>query len=172
MDVDILRRQPDLDPRMIAEVDLEASRWAEIIALVELLTPDERAAPGYFRDPDWSVKDLIAHLGWWQAEARSELLKIESRMYESHDFEIDRHNAETLAAHKGEPWDLVWSEATAARAWMLEAWFALGGRSTAANRWVRKAGAEHYGEHLDHLRSWTAELIDLRTRPPVDDRDP
>jgi hypothetical protein len=41
-----------------------------------------------------------------------------------------------------------------------------------ANQWVRKAGAEHYGEHLGRLRAWTAELIDLRTRPPVDERDP
>ena len=66
----------DLDPAVAAEVDLEASRWAEILALVELLTPDERIGPGYFRDPDWTVKDLLAHLGWWHAEARSELLKI------------------------------------------------------------------------------------------------
>jgi hypothetical protein len=157
---------------MAAEVDLEASRWAEILALVELLTPDERTVPGYFRDPDWTVKDLVAHLGWWHAEARSELLKIATRMYEAHDFDIDRHNAEVLTAHKDEPWDLVRSRATAARAWMLEAWFGLRDRSRAANQWVRKAGAEHYGEHLDRLRVWTAELIDLRTRPLVDERDP
>jgi len=169
---DLLRPQPDPDPGMAAEVDLEASRWAEIMALVELLTPDERSAPGYFLDPDWSVKDLVAHLGWWHAEARSELLQIAARMYDPHDFDIDRRNAETLAARKAEPWGLVLAQATGARAWMLEAWFGLGGRSNAANQWVRKAGAEHYGEHLDRLRTWVAELIDLRTRPRVDERDP
>jgi len=169
---DVLRPLPDLDPGMAAEIEIESSRWAEIVALVELLTPEEHLAPGYFRDPAWSVKDLVAHLGWWHAEARSELLKIATQMYEPHDFDIDRRNAETLATRKTEPWDLVWSQATAARVWMLEAWFGLGGRSTAANRWVRKAGAEHYGEHLDRLRAWTAELIDLRTRPWVDERDP
>lgn len=57
---------------MAAEVDLEASRWAEITGLVDLVTPDERTAPGHFVNPDWSVKDLVAHLGWWHAEARSE----------------------------------------------------------------------------------------------------
>ena len=98
MNVDVLRRQLDPDPGMAAEVDLEASRWVEIMALVALLTPVERTAPGYFRDPDWSVKDLVAHLGWWHAEARSELLKIATRMYEPHDFDTDRRNAETLAA--------------------------------------------------------------------------
>lgn len=160
------------DPEIAAEVDLEASRWAEITALVELLTPEERIAPGYFRNPDWTVKDLIAHLGWWHAEARSELLKIATRTYEAHDFDIDRHNAEILAAHKDEPWDLVWSRATAARVWMLEAWSAHRGRSAAATQWIRKAGAEHYAEHLDRLRAWTATLIDLRSRPRRDERDP
>jgi hypothetical protein len=172
MNIDVLRRVRDPDPGMAAEVDLEASRWAEVTALVDLLTPDELAAPGYFVDPDWSIKDLIAHLGWWHAEARSELLKIATRTYVPHDLDIDHRNAETLVAHRHEPWDLVWSRTKAARVWMLEVWFGLGGRSTAANRWVRKAGAEHYGEHLEPLRAWTATLIDLRTRPRVDERDP
>jgi hypothetical protein len=172
MNADILRRHLDPDPAIAAEVDLEASRWAEITALIDLLTPDERAAPGYFRDPDWSVKDLVAHLGSWQAQARTELLKIATRTYEPRDTDVDRRNADTLAAHKHEPWDLVWSQATAARVWMLEAWFGLRGRSTEANRWVRKAGAEHYGEHLDRLRTWTAQIIDLRTHPWMDQRDP
>ena len=172
MNVDVIRRPQHPDPAMAAEVELEATRWSEITALVELLTPLERRAPGYFVEPDWSVKDLIAHLGWWQAEARSELRKIATRMYEAHDLDIDRRNAETLAARKHEPWDVVWSDATAARAWMLEAWFGLRGRSVDADHWVRKAGAEHYGEHLDRLRVWTAELIDLRTRPRLDERDP
>lgn len=155
-----------------AELEVEAARWAQILALVELLTPEERLVPGYFRNPDWTVKDLLAHLGWWHAEARSELLKIATRTYDAHDFDIDRHNAEVLAAHKDDPWDLVLSRTTAARAWMLEAWSGLGGRSNAANQWVRKAGAEHYGEHLDRLQVWTVELIERRTRPPVDERDP
>ena len=46
---------------------------------------------------------------------------------------------------------------------MLEAWFALREPDEAANRWVRKAGAEHYGEHLGPLRAWVAEVIDLRS---------
>jgi hypothetical protein len=56
-----------------------------------------------------------------------------------------------------------------ARAWMLEAWFALAGPDEAANQWIRKAGAEHYGEHLRRLRDWVAEVIDLRNRPVVDE---
>ena len=172
MKLDVLDRQSDQDPAVAAEIALEASRWAEITALVQLLTPDERNAPGYFVDPAWSVKDLVAHLGWWQAQARSELLKIATRMYEPHDLDVHGRNAETLAARRHDPWELVWPEATAARIWMLEAWLGLRGPSSDANQWVRKAGAEHYGEHLDRLRGWTAELLDLRTRPRLDERDP
>jgi len=36
---------------------------------------------------------------------------------------------------------------------------------------VRKAGAEHYGEHLPRLRAWVAQLIEIRTRPPSDEWD-
>ena len=163
---------PAFDQSLIAEIDLERARWAEITALTEMLTPGERLAPGYFVDPDWSAKDLIAHLGMWLTEAETQLINIAANSYEPHEFDADRRNAATLAALKDQPWDVVWTQATGARIWMLQAWFALREPPDAAIQWVRKAGAEHYGEHLDRLRAWVAELIDLRTRPPVDERDP
>jgi hypothetical protein len=162
---------PAFDHALIAEIDLERARWAEITALTDMLTPGERLAPGYFSDPDWSVKDLVAHLGMWLAESRTRLIDIAARAYEPHDVDIDHRNADALAALEDEPWDTVWTQANGARAWMLQAWFALREPPDAAIQWVRKAGAEHYGEHLDRLRTWVAELIDLRTRP-VDERDP
>ena len=160
------------ESEVAAELEVEEARWTQILELVGQLTPQERLVPGYFRDPDWTVKDLLAHLGWWHAEARTELLKIASRTYEAHDFDVERRNAEVLAAHRDDPWEQVLARATAARAWMLEALHGLGGRSNAANQWVRKAGAEHYGEHVDRLRAWTAELIKARTAPQRDERDP
>jgi hypothetical protein len=166
------QRPPHPDPAILAEIELEGARWAEIEALADALTPEERAAPGYFANPAWSVKDLVAHLGSWQAAARSELLDLAIRAHAPHDFEIDRRNAETLAAHMDDTWDMVWSETKAARAWMLEAWLGLQGRSSEADRWVRKAGAEHYDEHLDRLRMWTAELIALRAHPRMEESDP
>jgi hypothetical protein len=41
---------------------------------------------------------------------------------------------------------------------MLGAWSRLSDRTEAADRWVRKSGAEHYAEHLPRLRDWVAEL--------------
>jgi hypothetical protein len=155
-----------------AEIELERARWKAITAFVELLTEKERSAGGYYGDPRWSVKDLIAHFGAWMAEARMQLLDIAGRSYVPHEAEIDAQNAATLAATHEEPWDAVWARTTGARAWMLEAWFGLGVPDETANQWIRKAGAEHYGEHLTRLRDWVAELVELRTRPKSDERDP
>jgi hypothetical protein len=152
-----------------AEVELERARWKAITAFVALLSEDERLAPGYYDDPDWSVKDLIAHLGAWMAEARVQLLDIAARSYVPHEVDVDRRNAAILDAAKAESWDRVWAQTNGARAWMLEAWFGLRGPDEAANQWIRKAGAEHYGEHLSRLRDWVAELVELRTRPVVDE---
>src|SRR5262245_4796246 len=158
-----------LEEGYAAEVELERARWMALTAFVELLTDEERRAPGYYSG--WSVKDMIAHLGAWMAEARVQLLDIGARSYVPHEAEIDAQNAATVAATHEEPWDLVWARTTAARAWMLEAWFGLNEPDEAANQWIRKAGAEHYGEHLSRLRSWVAKLIDLRTRQVVDEWD-
>lgn len=152
-----------------AEVELERSRWKAITAFVELLNESERLAPGYYRDPDWSVKDLIAHLGAWMAEARVQLVDIAANSYAPHDADVEERNAATLAATKAEPWERVWARTIGARAWMLEAWFGLRRPDEAANQWLRKAGAEHYGEHLSRLRDWVNELVELRTRPVVDE---
>jgi hypothetical protein len=155
-----------------AELELERARWKAITAFVELLSEEERQAPGYYDDPPWSVKDLVGHLGAWMAEARVQLLDIAARSYVPHEAEIDARNAVTLAVTKTESWDRVWAQTTGARAWMLEAWFGLSGPDEVANQWIRKAGAEHYGEHVTRLRDWVTELVELRNRPEVDERDP
>ena len=152
-----------------AEVELEGSRWKAITAFVDLLSDSERLAPGYYRDPDWSVKDLVAHLGRWMLEARQQLLDIESRSYVPDEVDIDALNETTLAEMRAEPWDSVWTGANDARAWMLAAWFDLREPDEVANQWIRKAGAEHYGQHIARLRDWVAELVALRNRPVVDE---
>jgi hypothetical protein len=161
-----------LPPERLAEVEFERAGWGEIIDLTERLTADERLAPGYFLDPPWSVKDLLGHLAAWHVEAREQLLDIGARSYQPHDIDIERRNAEILRQLRRQPWDVVWEQATGARAWMLEAWYGLHGPDDEAAEWVRKAGAEHYAEHLPRLRVWVAELVDIRTRPRVDERDP
>ena len=143
-----------------------ARGWAEITGLVALLTEEERLAPGYFVEPDWSVRDLVTHLAAWFVESRTQLMDIAANVYVPSEFEIDRRNAATLAILGHQPWPTVWAQANIARDWMLEAWYELRQPNETASAWIRKAGAEHYGEHVPRLRAWVDEVIRLRDRPP------
>ena len=151
-----------------AEIDLEQVGWAEITELVAMLTEEERFAPGYFTDPDWSVHDLIVHLTAWFVEARTQLLDIAAWRYVPHAFEVDARNAVTLASRDREEWGTVWSSAITARSWMLEAWYAFREPNETATAWIRKAGAEHYAEHVPRLRAWVNEVVRMRDRPAED----
>jgi Mycothiol maleylpyruvate isomerase N-terminal domain len=141
-----------------AEIEAERSGWYELLALVHSLDPGEIVRPGYYRDPDWSVADLVAHLGTWLAEAGIQLERIGAGTYRPPDLDIDALNAEFLTAMRGQPWKVVLTQAQASRYRMLEVWYALPSRTDAAAWWVAKAGAEHYREHLGRLRSWVSAL--------------
>ena len=141
-----------------AEIALEHERWTEIATICRSLTPHERERPGYFRDPDWSVRDMVGHLGTWMAEAEIQLLRIEAGTYVEEPLDVDALNARFLAALRDQDWSTVWGQAIAARAQMLSVWTRLPERTEAADRWVRKSGAEHHLEHLPRLRAWVAEM--------------
>jgi hypothetical protein len=145
-----------------AEIDAERQGWYEVAGLVRLLTPDECLVPGYQRDPDWTVRDLVAHLGTWLAEAETQLDRMTAGTYEGHDVDIDAMNAELLAAMQGEPWEVAWTQANAGRTRMLDAWSTVRGSSLETAWWVRKAGGPHYAEHQERLTEWVRELIARR----------
>jgi hypothetical protein len=152
-------------PRGVAAVDaieLERSRWYELIGLVRTLSPEERLEPGYYHDPMWSVRDLLGHLGTWLAEAEVQLQQINARTYEGHDLNIDALNAEFLAAMRDQPWDVASVQAHAGRTRMLQEWQDLAEPDDEATWWIRKSGADHYEEHLERLRAWVEELIRRR----------
>jgi hypothetical protein len=161
-----------MPPQRLAELELERMAWGELTALATTLTTDERLIPGYFSDPPWSVKDLIGHVTAWHVEAREHLLDMGANGYVPHDLDIDSRNSQILRRLSAASWETVWEQATGARVWMLEAWFGLREPDDAAAEWVRKAGAEHYAEHLPRLRAWVSELVELRSRARVDERDP
>jgi mycothiol maleylpyruvate isomerase-like protein len=146
------------------EIELERAGWTELLRLCRELRPAERLEPGYYVDPDWSVRDVVGHVGAWLAEGKAQLERIASGTYDRQEVDIDALNAQFLAAMRDQPWDLVRLQATAARHAMLAAWAGLDARSAEADWWVRKCGADHYGEHLPRLREWVAEL---RGRAPA-----
>jgi hypothetical protein len=145
-----------------AEIEREHEGWYELVRLVRSLTPEECLEPGYYRDPDWTVRDVVAHLGTWLAEAQVQLERIGAGTYEGHDVDVDALDAVLHEGMEGQPWEVAWVQAQAARTWMLEVWDALREPSDEAAWWIRKGAAEHYAEHLERLREWTEELVARR----------
>jgi hypothetical protein len=145
-----------------AAIDAERNGWRELVDLVRSLTTEEWLEPGYYLDPDWTVRDVVAHLGTWLAEAQVQFERIGAGTYEGHAIDIDALNASFLEAMADQPCDVAWVQANAGRTMMLETWYDLSEPTDEAAWWVRKSGADHYAEHLPRLREWSAELIARR----------
>lgn len=140
------------------DLDAERQGWYELTGLVRSLTPEECLVPGYYCDPDWTVRDLAAHIGTWLAEAEVQLERMIAETYEGHAIDIDGLNATFLEAMRNQPWEVCWVQANAARSRMLTEWFGQPAPNEEAVWWIRKSGSEHYAEHLPRLRDWVAEL--------------
>ena len=151
-----------LDHPYAAEIEAERQGWYELVDLVRSLTPEECLEPGYYRDPDWTVRDVVAHLGTWLAEAEIQLERISVSTYEGHDIDVDELNATFLAAMQDQPWDVAWIQANAGRTRMVQEWSLLHGPTDEAAWWIRKSGGDHYDEHIGRLREWVAELVGRR----------
>jgi hypothetical protein len=143
-------------------IDAERQGWYELAELVRSLTPEECLQPGYYRDPDWTVRDVVAHLGTWLAEAQAQFERIHAGTYEGHDVDIDALNAELLAAMADQPWHVAWGQATSGRTRMIQEWASFEEPTEDAAWWIRKSGCDHYDEHIDRLREWVGELVARR----------
>ena len=146
----------------LADLEAEEHGWYELVGLVRSLTPAERLEPGYYHDPDWTVRDVVGHLGTWLAEAASQFEQMVGGTYAGHDVDIDGLNAKFLAAMQGQPWDVAWTQANAARTRMRQAWADLPEPSDEAAWWIRKSAVDHYVEHDGRLHAWVDELVGRR----------
>jgi len=151
-----------LDHPYRAEIEAERLGWFELVGLVGGLSLEECLVPGYYRDPAWSVRELVAHIGTWLAEAKVQFERIDAGTYEGHDLDIDALNASFLEAMADQPWEVAWVQAHAGRTLMLQTWDALNEPSDEAVWWIRKSGPDHYAEHLSRLREWVTELLQRR----------
>jgi hypothetical protein len=145
-----------------AEMEAERQGWYELADLVRRLTPAECVQPGYYRDPDWTVRDVVAHVGTWLAEAEVQFQQISAGTYEGHELDIDALNARFLEAMRDQPWQVAWVQANAGRSRMVAEWYAMPEPTDEAAWWIRKSGSDHYAEHLDRLRQWVDELLARR----------
>lgn len=155
-------KRPLADHPYATEFEAEREGWYSVTDLIRRLTPDECLEPGYYRDPDWTVRDVVAHVGTWLAEAETQLEQIKAGTYEGHEVDIDGLNQRFLAAMRDQTWEVAWVQANAGRTRMLQALHEIGDPDDEAVWWIRKSGGDHYAEHVDRLRAWVDELVGRR----------
>jgi hypothetical protein len=139
----------------------EAESWSQLHAVIARVTPEIAEEPGYFEE-GWTAKDAIAHLGTWMARGATMLRQIASGTYREGEIDVDAENARFLEAMRDVPLDTVHLQAAAAHGELLRAWAQLPEITPAAIYWVRKAGPEHYAEHLPRLEAWVDQLAHRR----------
>jgi hypothetical protein len=139
------------------ELPGEAEAWHRLHALIDRVTPEMAEVPGYFEE-GWTAKDAIAHLGTWMAEGAQQLRQIAAGTYREGELNVDAANERFLAAMHDVPLETVHLQAAAAHGELLRAWAELPEITPAAAAWVRKAGPEHYAEHLPRLEAWLEEI--------------
>ncbi len=148
----------DDDNGALATLEQEHQGWHALLDLVNALTPAERTVVGYYGEPGWSVVDVVGHVGAWLAEAHLQLERIVAGTYRQREVDIDGINAQLLDAMRGQSWTVTWTQANSARTMLLLRWAAIDEPGPDARWWIRKAGPDHYDEHLPRLREWVAEL--------------
>ena len=141
-----------------ALVEDERRSWGEFQALLASLSPEQAERPGYFLE-GWSAKDLLAHVAGWLAEAGQVLEQVRVGSFTGRDMDIEGRNAVFLEANRPQPLRVVHAEAYAARTRLLQEVGRLVGITSVADLWLRKAGPEHYAEHLPRPREWVKELV-------------
>lgn len=140
----------------------EDSAWAEFRAITDRLSVEQVTRLGY--QDDWSVKDLLAHLACWNAEAAQALEQLRLGTYPGWEREDDEFNRECFEACHELDLDTVWAQLHSARARMLEelGWLPaeLLTQGSVAWRWFEETGITHQDEHLSRLREW-AEVLEI-----------
>jgi hypothetical protein len=137
--------------------EAEEAAWIELTELIRDLTPEQLAEPGYQED-GWSIKDLLAHLACWMAEAQCALERIRMGTYVDEDLDVDELNRMFYEVNRDQPLSVVKAELYSARNQMLLEWNALSEVTPDAEEWFLESGARHFGEHLPRLRAWVEEL--------------
>jgi hypothetical protein len=136
----------------------EDEAWAELRGLLAPSPPDVVLEDGY--QPDWSIKDLLAHLACWMAEAAQALQQMRLGSYRRAELDEDEMNRGFWEACRDLDLHDVWAQIHSARGRMLEELDLLPQDrfDEHAVAWFRDSGAAHYEEHLPRLREWLEEI--------------
>src|ERR1041385_5679818 len=124
----------------------EDDGWVALCRALETFDAPSMDAPGYHED--WSVKDLMAHVGNWLAEACQIFERIRMGTYRSEPLDVEETNRRFLEASRDLPESVVRVELSASRNRFLQEFDALPEITSVAEEWFVGSGADHYAEHL------------------------
>jgi hypothetical protein len=137
-------------------LDAEYAGWGKMCGLFESLDTAKVEQPGY--SDEWSVKDLMAHIGGWAAETVQILEQVRYDTYKPFKVDVDEWNRLFVEANRDQPASVVKAEMAASRNRMLEEFNRLPELTSVAEEWFRESGPAHYDEHLPRLEEWAKEL--------------
>jgi hypothetical protein len=156
-----------MDPeRLLLEED---EGWRALHATLHRI-PAERMEEPSVTPEGWSPKDVAFHVAAWLAEAAAYLRRMAAGTFDPSEDptreQIERMNAEWLAASRGMDVATVRAELESARVEMRLAWGDLPEITPDAWSWFDESGARHYADHAHDLRRWLGDA-DLAAREDV-----
>ena len=128
------------------------------------LPPAKMTQPGV--NDDWSVKDVLAHIAWWEQHLLRRLRTGQDDLYTAG---VDpggathKANAEIFAASRERALDDIRAEFDASFQQLLAELEALPPEDAEQDEIYRAIGADtfvHYPEHTEMLRAWNAPSPD------------
>jgi hypothetical protein len=140
----------------------ESRIFEELLSRFDSLGDEQMLAVGV--TPDWSAKDLLAHLAYWERAAAERVREFEagrSSAKKRTRAQRERINREVVSANRATPRHVLREELILARseivAAMKRAPEELEERSPLA-RIVYSQCVRHKGHHLEQLHAWIARL--------------
>jgi hypothetical protein len=109
---------------------------------------------------EWSVRDLLAHLTWWQqrvlARMRGEPASFQQEAGESDEAFWQRVNAAAVAAMRHEPADKVLRDFRASHQQMVQTAAALTDAQLADENLINSIIGNTYGHYAEHMTALRA----------------
>jgi hypothetical protein len=145
---------------MLAREELRI--FEELISRFDSLTEAQMNTVGVTRE--WSAKDLLAHLAYWERAAAEQVREFEAGRWSARKrtrAQIERINREVVSANRARPRRLLREELILARSEIVAAMKRvpeeLEERSLLADI-VYAQCVRHRGHHLEQIQGWVAQL--------------
>lgn len=137
---------------------------AKLTAALDGLTDEEAVRAGL--NPEWSVKDALAHITAWELEGAEVVRQIQQGTYERKPFNqeiIDRFNAEAVESRRGLTMGQArgeFDEAHAAFVRLLEALPEEVDERAPVYKFTEAVAIRHHAHHAAQIEEWKKRMGD------------